>query len=310
MSDMNTELFAYLNGTFLPFADAKLPVFDLGIMQGATVTERLRTVRHRPYLVTEHLNRLQRSLSAIGISIPLDTPSLEQIILEVTDRNTRQLAAQDDVSVVLFVTAGQGIGDANGFIQQSEPTVCVYTAPLPWKLWNHWWKEGASLVVPEIRQVPGESVSPQIKHRSRLHWFLADQSARKSAPGAQALLLDSMGFVTETSSGNLFVVRDGQLLTPCRETTLPGISQHYVSELANRNGWTVTRANITPEQIFTAEEAFLTSSTYCIAPVSTLNGVHVGHSFPGPITEKLMQGWSEDLGYSLREQITKMAHSP
>ncbi|HWL09177.1 MAG TPA: aminotransferase class IV [Planctomicrobium sp.] len=317
MTSTGSEWIASFNGELIPFVDARLPVFDLGVMQGATVTERMRTVRHQPYLVPEHLERLQKSLQAIGVSLPasgesLSLESLERTIHEVAARNCRFLHSEDDLAVVVFVTAGQSLGDANGLIEQSRPTLCVYSAPLPWKLWNTWFEHGVSLQIPGVRQIPTDSISPHIKHRSRLNWHLADQEVKKIDAGAQALLLDSEGFVTETSSGNLFVVRNGTLFTPSASTTLPGISQAYVIELAQRNGVKSKRANLTPEDVANADEAFLTSSTYCLVPVSSINGIPMrsaaAGTVSGPMTARLTDLWSKELGLSFVEQVHSMRH--
>ena len=298
---------AALNGELIPFADAKLPVFDLGVMQGATVTERMRTMRHQPYQVAEHLARLRDSLNAVGWHLPEDAGPTEDVIADVVRINTAPLSKDEDLAIVLFVTAGQSLGDSNGLIERSRSTVCIYTAPLPWAMWRRWQTEGVHLEIPEIRQLPADVVSPQIKHRSRLHWFLADQAARRTDPHAQALVLDEDGFLTETSSGNLFLVRDGRLLTPRQETTLPGIAQAQVIRLAERQGWTVERANLTAEDLISAEEAFLTSSTYCLMPVSKVAGRPIGKSVAGPITKMLIDLWSAEVGFSLPAQIESVS---
>jgi len=303
MSQQVLPPIAFLNGRFLPFDQARLPVYDLGVMQGATVTERMRTMRHVPYQVSEHLRRLSESLSATGIRLADDPRTLEGVIDSIVRQNTQGLPPEQDLAIVLFVTAGQGPGDGNGLIQESRPTVCAYTAPLPWKHWNAWWKQGVPLHVSTIRQVPCEAISPRIKHRSRLHWFLADQEARQSDPLAQAVLLDAEGFVTETSSGNLFVVQDGRLRTPRAERTLPGITQSCLISLAKRAGWEVDRADLTPDQVADSEEAFLTSSTYGIVPVSRIGGRPLRGGVPGTVTKALQELWSKELGFSLMQQI-------
>lgn len=306
-SSSQTSPVAYLNGEFIPFYEAKLPVYDLGIMQGATITERMRTVRHQPYMVSEHLDRLKRSLQATGIHMPQDSGPIEEAIADVVRRNTEGLNHTIDLSVVIFVTAGQGIGDSNGLIAKSRASVCIYTAPLPLKTWAGWHQHGLHLLVPEIRQIPEECLSPQIKHRSRLHWFLADQQVQAATPGTMALLLNTSGYVTETSSGNLFIIRDQQLFTPRQSTTLPGIAQNHVITLAEKQGWSVLQADITVEDLLAADEAFLTSSTYCIAPVSHIQGHRIGSSVPGRVTKMLLDIWSAELGLSIPGQAREFA---
>lgn len=293
---------AFLNGERIPFAELRIPVYDLGLMQGATLTERLRTVRHQPYLVREHLDRLTGSLDTIGWKIPFDRAAFSQMIHQLAEENTRGLSPEVDLAIVLFITAGQSLGDANEEIDSSQPTVCLYSAPLPFGRWAAWSREGVPLVVSKIRQISSRSLDPRIKHRSRLHWNLADQEAHLHHPRAMALLLDEEGGVTETSSGNLFVVRDGALLTPHEEFTLPGIAQAKVIQLAKSIGIPVRRIALTVEDVASADEAFLTSSTYSLLPVSTIDGETIGKDRPGEITSRLTAAWCREIGLDFVKQ--------
>lgn len=293
---------AYLNGSFLSFAEARLPVYDLGIVQGATVTERLRTVRHVPYLLDEHLSRLDRSLEKVGWSVDISRDAWRDIVEHVTAHNSSLIPTGNDLSVVIFVTAGQAILDSNGLVGESRPTVCVHTSPLPHSRWLPGYAHGIDVVTPSVRQIPRECVDPSIKMRSRMHWHLADKEATSTIPGAMALLLDFNGFVTETSSGNLFVVRSNELLTPSRERTLSGISQQHVEKLAESAGWQVRNMDMTADDVAAADEAFLTSSTYCILPVARIDGRSIGHDVPGPLTRQLSDAWSADMGLNFIEQ--------
>ncbi|SFI53874.1 aminotransferase class IV [Planctomicrobium piriforme] len=308
MSLSVSEPVASLNGELIPFSEAKLPIYDLGVMQGATVTERLRTVAHRPYLVAEHLARLRNSLFATGIHMPLDSGPLEDVIAEVARLNCALIGPHDDLAVVIFVTAGQSLTDSNGLVDRSRGTVCVYTAPLPLAHWQPWYEHGLALVVPGIEQIPASSIPPQIKHRSRMNWFLADRVARQVDPHAMALLCDQNGFVTESSSGNLFVVRQNRLQTPRAETTLPGIAQAHVIELATHQGWQVERCDLTIEDVADADEVFMTSSTYCLVPVRSINGQSIGKALPGHVTKMLLDCWSAELGFSLSAQAARAGH--
>ncbi|MCA8997369.1 MAG: aminotransferase class IV [Planctomycetaceae bacterium] len=302
MNHQSAGPLAFLNGELLPFEEVRLPVYDLAIVQGATVTERLRTVRHQPYLVQEHLDRLDQSLAMVGWRIPGDVGPIDQVVQDLARHNTKRLPDSEDMSIVIFVTAGQAVGDANGLIERSEPTVCVYSAPLPLARWGKAYTDGVKLIVPEVRQVPSTSISPRIKMRSRLHWHLADRQARAVEAEAMALLLDDSGHVTETSSGNLFIVNGGQLCTPPDDAVLPGIARSHIIRLAEQRGWRVRAQPLSPDDVLDAEEAFLTSSTYCILPVSSLNGSRIGTSIPGRVTKMFMDAWGEEIGLDFAGQ--------
>jgi len=296
------RLVVFLDGALVPFDQARLPIYDLGIVQGATVTERLRTVRHRPYLVAEHLARLERSLATVGWNLPGEVGPMEQAIHDVVRHNTQDLDPEMDLSVVVFVTAGQALGDANGHVPRSCPTVCVYTAPLPLTSWAPAYRNGLRLATPEVRQLPTTVLSPHLKHRSRLHWHVADRQSRQEDSSAHALLLNESGHVTETSTGNLFIVRRGTIATPEDDAVLLGIARSHVIGLAEARGWTVERRPLTPFEVQSADEAFLTSSTYCILPVSHLNGTRIGSAIPGPVTKMLIDAWGEEIGLDFERQ--------
>ena len=303
-----TEPIAYLNGRFVPFSEAKLPVYDLGIIQAATVTERLRTVRHQPYLVAEHLERLRDSICAVGFN-GMDFDTVQNAVDGVAEENCRLIPQSADLSIVIFVTAGPLLADANGLAGEPQPTLCVHSSPLPLMKWGALYREGVPLVTSSVRQLSSETLSPRIKMRSRLHWYLAEREARLTDPRAMAVLLDDAGFLTETSSGNLFLVQSGELSTPSEQTTLGGISQQLILELAHAEDRPCRRANLSREMARAADEIFLTSSTYCILPVTRFDGQPISSGEPGPVTRHLQQAWGERMGLDFVAQAMTAAGS-
>ena len=279
---------AYLNGRYVPLRQASLPVWDRGVVQGATITERLRTFRHKPFLVEPHLDRLEKSMEATGLVLPERRAELIEIIDAIVDHETRLLALDKDLGIVLFATAGPTMADVTAHDVEHRRTTCVHPAPLPYTQWSHGFREGQRLVIPPIRQMPPDVLNPQIKYRSRLHWYLADQMAHEIDPGASALLLDRDDLVTETSTGNLFVVRGGELLTPSATITLSGISQQYVRELAADLGLTTQTADLKTDDLWTAEEVWTSSSSYCLMPVTVIDGRPIGTGQPGPVYDRLI----------------------
>jgi branched-chain amino acid aminotransferase len=294
-----------LNGKIIPFEQARLPVYDLAIMQGATITERLRTFRHRPYGVEAHLNRLQQSLMLVNWKGLPDLMSLEKVIEEIAQHNCQFIGKNSDLAIVFFISAGQALSDANGLTTQSKPTVCVYTAPLPFANWVDGYLNGVDLITPDIRQIPRASLDPRIKMRSRLHWQIADQIVREQNPCATALLLDENDNLTETSSGNFLIVKDGAVLTPRESCTLDGISRGHVIQFCNEAGIPMAFTDLSEFDACNAEEAFLTSSTYCIMPVATLNGKKIGNQTPGNITQRLTHTWAKFVGTDFVQQARR-----
>lgn len=303
-----SRVMCYLNGKFIPFEEARLPVYDLAIMQGATVTERLRTAQHVPFDVPGHLARIESSLSMVQWK---NFPSMESLsgwISEVVEQNVRWIDTHEDLAVVLFISAGQGLGDANGLLERSEPTVCVYTAPLPFSHWVDGYTRGVDLLVPEIRQLPGNCLNPHIKMRSRLHWHLADHWVKEQNPAAMALLLDQGGHITETSSGNLLLVKGGRILSPAFEKTLPGRTRQILQGICQAEQVPFEFRDLSISEAMDADEAFLTSSTYCLMPVRTLNRHALGTGTPGPITRTLMSRFAAHMGLDFVAQAVQSQH--
>jgi len=300
-----TEPIAYLDGQLVPISQARVSVFDLGLVQGASVTEMVRTFGHRPFRLEDHLARLRRSLNAVRFEPVPSTNEFRAIVEQVLAHNEHLLPAGHDWGIVLFVTAGLNrtyVGAA-GSERAEAPTVCVHTFPLPFELWARKLELGQHLVTPATRHLPPDSLDPRIKHRSRLHWYLADREARSLDPQAGALLLDHDGFITETSSGNFFIVRDDELLTPTERRTLPGVSQKVVAELAVHLGLGYRAVDLRVYDVRNADEAFTSSTPYCLLPVTRLNGVPIGDGRPGPVFGRLLEAWSDLVGLNVAEQI-------
>lgn len=296
------EPVAALNGRLVPLRQACLSIVDDGIVQGATVTERVRTFAHRPWLLDEHLQRLRRSLAGTGIADVSLVDTLPQSVDAVVAHNVRLLKDWQDLAIVIFVTPGPNQGLAAGIAVDGGPSVCVHTTVIPSPAWGPLASDGVRLVTPTARQVPAESVDPRIKHRSRLHWYLAQQQACRQDPQAWALLLDAQGHVTETASGNLMVYDGARLLTPRAEMVLGGISQQVVSRLAAAAGIPTVQADLSVADVLAAREAFLTSTGYCLLCVTHLNGRPVADGRPGPFAARLLRDWSAEVGVDIVAQ--------
>lgn len=306
MQSQPDEPVAVLNGDLISFREAKLPVFDFGVVQGASVVERLRTFSHRPFQTTEHLQRLARTLSNLQWPGEFQVEQLIEPMRKVASHNSRLIDPTEDLSIVLFVTPGAYLPDANGLDGRvPSVTTCIYTAPLPLDRYAEWYESGVHLMVPSIRHIPPECLDPHIKTRSRMNWYLADREVRRRDPGAMALLVDLEGNATETGSGNLFVVVDGKLITPRKEITLEGIAQQFVLQLAEKLNVPAERGDIGLEEFVRAEEAFLTSSTYCIAPVTRFEGKPVGNGRPGEISKRLLHEWSSVVNVDILKQARR-----
>lgn len=230
-----TEPTAWMNGNYIPFSQAALPVWDMGVVGGAAVTEMLRTFRHVPFRLEEHFDRLFASIRSVGFSPEITRDELRDVVQSVVARNAALIPAGHDLGVVAFVTSGGNLtylGEAGRELAR-KCTVCVHTFPLPFELWADRYETGVHLVTPATKALPADVIDPQIKFRSRLHWQLADREARLVEPAAMALLLDRDGYVTEAATGNVVAVLGDRLLTPSHVRSLGGISLQVVEELSS-----------------------------------------------------------------------------
>jgi branched-subunit amino acid aminotransferase/4-amino-4-deoxychorismate lyase len=300
------EPLVYLNGAMLPASQAHLSVFDAGVVQGATVTEMTRTFGHRPFRLGAHLDRLIHSLGCAGMDAGLSRNELTAISQKLIAHNARLIAERDDLGLIQFVTAGPyptfaGMARDNRQMP-GAPTVCVHTIPLPFELWAKKMRAGVHLVTPGIRHIPPECLDPSIKNRSRMNYYLADKEARQVDPEASALLLDLRGHITETSTANFLMVADGVIVSPSPAQILPGISRTVVSELAARLGIPFQERNLQVADAIHADEAFLSSTPYCLMPVTKINGAPIADGRPGPVYRRLLDAWSHEVGLDIARQ--------
>jgi branched-subunit amino acid aminotransferase/4-amino-4-deoxychorismate lyase len=298
-----SEPLAYLNGHFLPHSQATLPLHDAGFVMGATVSDLCRTFHHRLFRWPDHLARFRGGLQATGIRPDLSDEQITNLGHKLVELNAGLLNKNQDLALVVFVTPGP-IGyyaGQPGGVGGGPATFGMHTFPLPLERYRHFHEEGVHLVVPDTRHVPFECVDPHIKQRSRMHWWLAQRQAEAREAGSQPLLLDLAGNVTETASANSLIVRKGSVVSPLRKNILEGISLLVVQELCGELGIRFEEDNLTVTDCLAADEAFLSSTPYCLAPVSRLEGQPL--PWPGPVFQRLLAAWSEKVHMDIRGQI-------
>ncbi|KKL27056.1 hypothetical protein LCGC14_2388990 [marine sediment metagenome] len=300
-----TEAIAYLNGNFIPQSEAKLPVYDAGIVMGATVTEMIRTFGHKPFKLEEHIARLYRSMRYARFEVELTQEEMLAATLKVIERNAGLLPKSKELGIVLFVTAGTFsvyAGSAGGG-EKMVPTVCIHTFPLPLFLWAKQFETGLHAVTPSNRHIPPQCIDPKMKYRSRLHFWLAEQEAKNVDPNAATLLLDLDGNVTEFSGGNILIVKDGTIISPTTRNILPGISRQTVIELASELQIPFSEEDFQVYDVCNADEAFESTTPFCLLPVTKINNILIGNGKPGAICFRLLDRWGEKVGVDILGQI-------
>jgi branched-chain amino acid aminotransferase len=300
-----SEPIAYLNGEFMPESRAKINVYDLGFVLGATLTEMTRTFRHNSFRLPDHVARLFRSAKYCGINLKQSPSELVAKTEELIAHNSTLIDDGSDLGIVHFVTPGENriyAGSAAASARM-EPTVGSHSFALPFSVWRYLFVDGAHLVTPSIRHVPPQCVDPKMKNRSRLHWFLAEQQAHLVDAQAITLLLDLDGNITECSGSNVVVIKDGTIYSPPLRNILEGISLCTVRDLAARLGLTVAYKDMQTYDVVNADEVWLTTTPYCIAPCTKINGVPIGNGKPGPLFAKMISAWSDLVGMDITQQI-------
>jgi branched-subunit amino acid aminotransferase/4-amino-4-deoxychorismate lyase len=294
------EPLAYRNGEFVPVSRAGLSLHDAGFVQGATITDLVRTFHQEPFRLGDHLTRFAESCQLARIPLLEGRDSLEEVARELIVRNRQLLAPGKELGLVLFATPGP-IGWYLGDDAEGPPTIGMHTFPLPVARYRHLLEYGATLLIPSIRHLPAESIDRRIKHRSRLFWRVADLEVRQRDPQAGALLLDDAGCVTETAAANFLVVRRGTVLSPRAGRVLPGISLQVLRELCGDLGVPFEECDLRLEDCLEADEALLTCTTFCLAPVARLED----RTYPveRPLFERFLGLWSQRVGVDIRAQI-------
>lgn len=304
-----TEQIVYLNGEYVPISQASLHIFDLGVVGGASVSEMVRTFRHAPFRLDEHLARLKRSLEIVGFEPGVTMAELKSICERIVSENAKLIPAHHDLGLIVFVTAGQNLtylGHAGRDLAR-RGTVCVHTFPLPFELWAEKYESGVHLLTVKTHSIPDDVIAPTIKHRSRLHWHLADREAKRIDPAAMAVLTDHEGYLTETATGNLCLVDSETIVTPSSHV-LEGISRSCLDELAASLPMIFAQqGRITADDLADADEAFLTSTPTCLLPVTKFNDQPIGSGRPGPVFRKLIDAWSQVVGVDIVEQMRRGA---
>lgn len=293
---------AYFNGDWIDDRQLSIPIGDRGFTLGVTVTERLRTFAGAVFRQREHIDRLRRSLTIVGLDADSIAAELDAAITEFVDRNASLLADGDDCAIAAFATPG---GPAN--TPPGSPTRCVHGFPLGFG-WAEQFVTGVKVYVSDHRQTPANCWPTELKCRSRMHYYLADRQAQARDPQARALLLDQEGFVGEASTANVVIYRDGEgVISPRMEKILPGVSVAVVRELCGELGIGFSERDLTVDELMAAEEVWLASTSVCLLPVVSCDDEPIGAGVPGPVYQKVLAAWSKLVGFDIAGQAVAIA---
>ena len=282
---MDKELLVYIDGEYYPKSQAKISVYDHGLLYGDGVFEGIRAYNGVVFKLKEHIDRLYRSAHAIMLQIPVAKEEMINTVLETLRKNNLK-----DAYIRLVVT--RGVGDLGLDPRKcSKPTIIIITDTI--SLHKSEAKEkGITAMLTWVKRDPVDATSHEIKSLNYLNSILAKIEANISGVD-EAICLDKNGFVCEGVAENIFIVKNGRIYTPPSYTgALPGITADAVKELAKSLGYEVIEKNITPYELFTADEVFFTGTAAEIVPVREINKRQIGNGKPGPITKRLMEEFS------------------
>jgi branched-chain amino acid aminotransferase len=283
---MGKELQVYINGVYHPKSQAKISVYDHGLLYGDGVFEGIRAYNGIVFKLKEHLNRLYRSAHALMLKIPLSEEEMTQAVVETLRKNSLR-----DAYIRLLVT--RGVGDLGLDPRKCpQPSVIIITDTI--SIMSSEAKEkGISTVITWVRRNPVDTTTHEIKSLNYLNSVLAKMEATANGVD-EAIGLDKNGLIAEGVGENLFIVKDGRIFTPPSSTgALAGITAQLATKFANNLGYDVIETNITPFQLFTADEVFFTGTAAEVVPIREVNRRQIGSGSPGPITKKLMAAFQK-----------------
>ncbi|MBF0328493.1 MAG: aminotransferase class IV [Nitrospirae bacterium] len=276
-------MLVYLNNGLVPEDDAKVSVFDHGFLYGDGIYETLRVYNGKAFMINEHLNRLNRSASLIGLTIPKTDEEIKKALFLTLDANGFK-----EAYVRITVSRGAGpIGLDPALCK--EPTFVIIANEFK-SYPEKYYSEGVAIMIPEVRRNHRAALNPQIKSQNFLNNILAKIEA-KNAGAYEAVMLNTDRFLAEGTISNIFFIKDGVLCTPAVECgILDGITRSLVIELALKADVKVREGFYRSEELNTASEIFLTNSTMEIMPVNRVNDSAFS---PGAITSKLHEAYKQ-----------------
>ncbi len=301
-----SDRLVYFNGNFNPDEEARISIFDSALMFGDMLFEMTRTFNHKPFRLGDHLDRLYSSLKYARIDCGLTIDEMEAATTATLEKNLAMLDGID-CQIMHNVTRGALNIYEDAVREGLAPIVTINVFPLIQHLGNAAPKytEGGHSVVTPQQAVPSRYIDPKAKNRSRIYYKLAELQANQLEDGAQALLTDERGFVAEGTGNNFFMTLNGRVLTPKGHNILRGVSRMNCMELCDKLGIGVEEADIEPYDVREADEAWITSTTFCMLPVTRFNFQPVGDGQVGPIYTKLLNAWSEQVDCDIKAQAEK-----
>jgi branched-chain amino acid aminotransferase len=271
----------YIDGNFYPKEEAKVSVFDHGFLYGDGVFEGIRAYSGRIFRLEEHLDRLYDSAKTIDLKIPITKEEMTAAIIETCKRNNLK-----DAYIRPIVS--RGVGDL-GLDPRKCSKACVVIMAVEWgAMYGDLYEKGLKAITVSVRRNPAEALPPNVKSLNYLNNILAKIEANCKG-GDEAIFFDTNGYVSEGSGDNIFVVKNGVIITPPTLNNLRGITRMVAIEIANSLGFSVVERNMGYYDLYCADEVFVTGTAAEVAPITWIDGRDIGTGKPGPVTRQCME---------------------
>ncbi len=279
----------FVNDRLVPRAQAMVSVWDAGFQHGDGVYEGIRVYNGKIFRLHEHVARLFECADALGIRIPMSREEMAVAIARTVHANN--LVHDTHIRV----QATRGLKRLTGMDPElaavPHATVVVMAEPkkptLP--------KGGMTLITSSIRRTPADCLDPKLHTCNQLGQIMAKMEANH-AGADEALMLDTHGFVAETNSANVFVVKGKRVSTSTRNACMPGLTREFVLELAERLGYQAREEDLSLSDVYRADEMFVCGTVCEIAPVTGVDGRRIGSGQPGPVTERISEAYLKVAG--------------
>lgn len=294
----NHDAIVCINGVFTPPEEAMVSVFDRGFLYGDSIYEVTLTYEGIPFLLKEHMDRLENSAAGISMELEWKREKIEKYIYEGLKR-----VDSDRQYIRVIITRGGGEIGLDPNLSDGQNLFIIFRELKDYP--KDWYEKGVSLVFSEVIRNAKRAVDPAVKSGNYLNNVMAISRAKEKG-AYDAIMLNSKGFVTESTSANIWLVKEDTFLTPPLEAgLLGGITRKSLLEIGKGHGLTMMETHLTPEDFRTATEVFMTSSTREVLPVTQIDGQPIGNGLPGPATKKLHSLYKEFVKAQISEEKKK-----
>ena len=306
---MSKSRYIWMNGKFVRESEAKISIYDSALMFGDMVFEMTRSFNKVQFKLREHLERLYVGIKILQIPLKMEINEMEDAVYETIEKNDSVFDDDDEHRIMIDVSRGLlGIYQGIEGVHKGE-NVIIADFPLRWTVngMGVLFDIGINAVITSQRAIPANLMDPKIKNRSRLFYLMANiEASNFKGKNNWALLLDTDGFIAEGTGDNFFIIKDGTIITPEGRNILRGVSRDYVlNELCPQLKLPIIEKNIEPYDVYTADEAFMTGTPFCMLPVTSLNSVLIKDGKVGPIFTSIIKKWSKNKKVDIIDQIKK-----